>query len=225
VLTAILLYGSKARNDDEHLSDTDLLGVSRGGRIVKSYDNGGLSLHVYPKDWLFEQCSLGSLFMFHISLEAKPVYDPEGVLDEIRGRFVSKQSYTRDVEMGARMMLAASRVTANLFETKFRRRYFWGLRTALMSASAAFARPVFSASGLEKFCEIDGLALHIRMRNTAAIEECRVIGGQVIQFLNAVSGKVIGTFDGDPEENLRTLLRFGGLASVTAGEIIYGTGE
>jgi hypothetical protein len=219
VIEAVILYGSRARRDSATGSDTDLLGISVAGRIEKTYDDHGLSFHVYPLPWMLTQAAMGSLFLLHINLEASAVFDPRGHLENIRKTFQYKDSYLEDLEIGARVVMAMARLDGREFTVTRRTRYFWGLRTVVMAAAAEEGSPVFSGKALEDFSRVEGLADHIHARGRASLSECQDFGRRVIESLPGVPR---GILTQDPSENLRALLRFGGIASVTAGSIVYG---
>ena len=219
MIQAIILYGSRARNDGEPSSDVDLLGVAEDGRIQKPYDVDGLSFHVYPLQWMLENSVQGSLFLLHVASEAKAVFDPENTLELIRKSFEYKATYNTDIETGARIVFAVTSLDESQFSDKMRARYFWGLRTAIMASAADQRQPRFASKLLEQFCGVDGLAAHIQGRRTATLSECRGFGERVIRSLGHSFGDVFGS---DTDKNLRMLLEAGGVATATAGAIVYG---
>ena len=216
----ILLYGSKARSDHERFSDTDLLGISSDATISKPFDQFGLSFHVYPKIWMMQEAQNGSLFLLHIVKEAKAIYDPQNILLDLRGEFRFKDSYLSDIELGCRVVSAALGVAEAEFTSRIRRRYFWGLRTALMAEAAQKRSPRFSAGSLEKSSGIEGLASHIQGRSDASFSECREMGERMLKH----SSQYVGHFSPADRENLEVLLGRRGVGSVAAGEILYGFG-
>jgi hypothetical protein len=219
MIEAIILYGSRARRDSATGSDADLLGISANGRIEKTYEDQGVSFHVYPLAWMLTQAAKGSLFLLHINLEASAVFDPRSLLENIRKAFQYKESYLEDLEIGARVVMAMTRQAGKEFTPVQRTRYFWGLRTAIMAAAANEGTPVFSGRALEEFAKVDGLADHIHARGSASFGECRDFGRRVVENLTGAPPHILAQ---EPAENLRALLRFGGIAAVTAGSIVYG---
>lgn len=215
---AIFLYGSKARGDDDRFSDTDLLGVSLDGPIMKAFDSIGVSLHVYPLDWLRDQAADGSLFLLHLVTEARPLFDPRLILEEIRSSFLFKKSYFKEVEIGCRIVASSLAVMPLDFTEQLRKRYFWGLRTALMALSAEEREPKFSSRLLEDRFSIAGLMLHIQSRNDATVSECQRFGRKVIELMG--HGVLLG--DGyNQEENLRYIMSLGGAPGSIAAEMLY----
>jgi hypothetical protein len=219
MIQAILLYGSKARNDGERDSDTDLLGISTGGPIAKHHEDVGVSFHVYPLPWMLEHSARGSLFLSHITHEAVPLFDPEDTLSLIKNSFSFKKNYRQEIEVGIRILSAIGNLKPESFSERIRTRYFWGLRTAIMGAAANEGLPLFSSKALEEFCDIDGLALHIQNRQTAPINACKQIAQKVVSNLSALAPDVLME---DTTKNLLALFAFGGVAAATAGEIHYG---
>lgn len=219
MINAILLYGSKARGDHNRFSDTDLLGVSSSGPISKPYDESGLSFHVYPHPWLQAQAAGGSLFLLHIVTEAKVVFDPSSVLDELQTLFKYKDTYQDDVEVGSRVIAALKDVNNEIFTNKLRRRYFWGLRTALMAAGAQQRAPSFSGEALERLSNIAGLEAHIKSRDSATMSECKIFADKALSYLGFTSRF---SNEEDRKENLRALLAKPGMASLVGAEILYG---
>ena len=82
-VSAILLFGSRAREDNSRGSDTDLLLISPPGE-PQHKAIGHLSMFFYPWEKLAADARDGDLFVCHIVHEAKPVFDPLGQLDDLR---------------------------------------------------------------------------------------------------------------------------------------------
>ncbi len=217
-IDAILLYGSKARGDHDRFSDTDLLAISDGPDINKPFDQLGTSLHIYPRQWLENQSKDGSLFLLHIVTEAVPMFDPNEILKNIQSVFKYKSNYNTDWEIGLRVVAAILALNEDEFSPIMCKRYFWGLRTALMAYAANLQSPTFSARVLERTCGIAGVGLHIQTRADATPAECQRFGRQVIEkmgFARLVADET------EKSENLRYLFDFGGVGTATAAEIIY----
>lgn len=218
MIKAVILYGSKARNDHDRFSDTDLLGISGSGQIQKPYDSHGISFHVYPEEWLTNEAQGGSIFLLHIVSEAIAIFDPFDKLSKLRSEFRYRDSYRDEGEIGSRVVSAVLDLDDAEFTSVMRKRYFWGLRTALMADAAERRLPTFSAKSLENASGISGLALHIQTRADASLAECRRFGSQVVERLGMFS---IPSSIADRESNLRFLFDFGGMGTASAAEIIY----
>ena len=70
----LILYGSRARGDARPNSDVDILLAPDEGQIGKPKKFDGLSLHIYPKNWLFENARSGDLFAYHIASEGLSIH-------------------------------------------------------------------------------------------------------------------------------------------------------
>jgi hypothetical protein len=219
MLRAVFLYGSKARNDDDGASDTDLMGVSEDGQIQKTLYGPRISFHCYPLDWLLRNSADGSLFVLHIVKEAAALYDPEDCLGKLKMEFKYKSDYKKEIEVGLRILRVVESLDFAGFSPRVRTRYFWGLRTAIMAAAATERRPSFSSKALEKFVGIDGLAAHVKSRRDASLADCQNIASGIIEVLSPYAP---GVMTSDFEENLQFLRKLGGVGAVTSGEVLYG---
>ena len=217
-IESVLLYGSRARGDEGRHSDVDLLGIVSSDKIVKPFDDNGISFHLYPFSWLMESAENGALFLLHIVNEAVPLSDPKALLDRLKEAFVYKSSYLADKELGCRIIAAVANLPEDRFTGTIRRRYFWGVRPALMAMSADQRSPTFSAESLESRFSLHGLADHIHGRANARPAECRHFGREVF---NRAMGQALWNDEHSVAANLDFLMGLGGLATATAGEIIY----
>jgi hypothetical protein len=216
---ALFLYGSRARGDGGRASDVDLLGVVSSPAIEKPFDQSGISLHLYPWEWMKDQAQKGTLFLSHVVHEAVAINDPDNLLDELRRQFTFKSSYASEVELGCKIILALLGLDNDRINRNIIRKYFWGLRTALMGAAANQGSPSFSARDLEKRFSIEGLANHINTRDRETAADCKRIGARVYELL---VGQPPSLDEKSISDNLNAMFDRGGMATVTAGEIIYG---
>ena len=88
------------------------------------------------------------MFLFHITTEAVPIFDPNGQLDQIKNNFAFKESYNNEVEIAVRIMAAVESLNEDEFSDKIQTRYFWRLRTAIMAAAAPTARDIAPGQSL-----------------------------------------------------------------------------
>ncbi|HEX8401980.1 MAG TPA: nucleotidyltransferase domain-containing protein [Allosphingosinicella sp.] len=146
-MLALALFGSKARGDDNDGSDTDLL-VWTDEPYPRHLKSGHLSFAFYPEADLLRKASGGDLFAAHLVLEAKPIYDPAGVLDELRRVYRPPASY-------ASAIVAASDLAWFLLEhgrmldaALVNVRVAWCVRTVAIARSAEAGRMVFSTKAL-----------------------------------------------------------------------------
>lgn len=89
--SALLLFGSFARGDQDDSSDIDVVQVTPVR--TKSYSRGRVNITCYTTDQLGEMAVAGSLFVKHLVLEAVPLADPEGFLDTLRAEYVEPETY------------------------------------------------------------------------------------------------------------------------------------
>lgn len=146
-ISAILLFGSRAREDNSRGSDTDLLLISPPGTLQHK-SIGHLSMFFYPWEKLAADAHDGDLFVCHIVREAKPVFDPLGQLDQLRSLFKLRSSYAREIgharELGWFLDQHASALNSNLVV----RRMVWCVRTILIAQLAEQGAPVFAPAAL-----------------------------------------------------------------------------
>jgi predicted nucleotidyltransferase len=94
MLTALMLYGSRARGDFNASSDVDLLGVSP---TLPSHlvSEGNIKLNIYHQDVLLNMAVDGSLYVWHLKCEGKTIFDHEQSLNNILSSFVLKKDYSK----------------------------------------------------------------------------------------------------------------------------------
>lgn len=142
-VSAILLFGSRAREDNSRGSDTDLLLISPPG-TPQHKSIGHLSMFFYPWEKLKADARDGDLFVCHIVREAKPVFDPLSQLDQLRSQFRLRTSYAREIaharDLGWFLDRHAGALTSNVVV----RRMVWCVRTILIARTAERGTPVFA---------------------------------------------------------------------------------
>ena len=80
---AVALFGSRARGDHDPNSDIDLLLITSERRPRHVID-GNMSLSFYPKAHLSAKAKQGDLFVCHLVMEAKVVYEEDKTFEQIR---------------------------------------------------------------------------------------------------------------------------------------------
>jgi predicted nucleotidyltransferase len=150
-ISAVALFGSRARGDHGEGSDVDLLFITAEQhprhRMVSN-----LSLSLYPITTLLERAADGDLFICHLAYEAKPIYDPAGEFARVRAAFQFRDSYDREVRHASDLGWLLGRFADTLPNSSLaNRRIAWCVRTILIARSAERRRPVFSPSELAKF--------------------------------------------------------------------------
>jgi hypothetical protein len=142
-ISAVLLFGSRARGDSSRGSDTDLLLVSAGG-MPRHRSSGHLSMFFYPWPKLVEDARAGDLFVCHLTMEAQPVYDPTLRLDELRAEFRLQSSYAREIAAASDVGWFLDQHANELVPAVVTRRMLWCVRTILIAKSAERGEPVFA---------------------------------------------------------------------------------
>lgn len=176
---SLILYGSRARGDAHQGSDVDLMVSERTGGLRRPKNFSGLSVHFYPQDWLLQHARDGSLFVGHVALEGKAIFDPDGFLISLREAFLPRDSYADLCELAASVAwLLTSKDWEEHIEVK--RRYFWSVRTLAIIKTLETGRLEFATDKLEKAIGIKGFEAHIRSRDVASFEECRFFADAVI---------------------------------------------
>lgn len=186
----VILYGSRARGDAGPNADVDLMLATGAEAPQAPMERMGVSLHRYPRAWLVERAWEGDLFAYHVGHEGVSLQDDIGFLQILKKAFKRRASYVEDVRNGllvARLLVEKDWGT----DEGLRRRFFWGVRTCLISLSAAAGPPVFSGSLLEASVAIDGLADLLSRRTTASFAECRALTERLESSLAGQASKLL----------------------------------
>ena len=146
-ISAILLFGSRARQDNSRGSDTDLLLISPPG-TPRHKSIGHLSMFFYPWQKLMDDACDGDLFVCHIVREAKPMFDPLGQLDKLRSKFRLRSSYAREIAHARDLGWFLDRYAGELNSDVVVRRMVWCVRTILIARLAERGTPVFAPTAL-----------------------------------------------------------------------------
>lgn len=149
-VSAIWLFGSRARNQQSRGSDTDLLLVGSENR-TRHVSVGHLSMFFYTWEKLVRDAQEGNLFTCHIVREAVPVYDANGILERLRENFTLRRSYATEIQQASELGWFLDRYSSELPTTIVARRMIWCIRTILIARSAETGTPVFSPEALMQF--------------------------------------------------------------------------
>lgn len=174
----LILYGSRARGEADIESDVDLIFADEGDDIGIPSVTFGVSVHRYSKGWLLKQAREGTLFVYHVAFEGIALCDRDDFLSKLQQDFKKKPSYLeerREALLILRMLLESDWQS----NQEIQKRYFWAIRTILISLSADSGDPSFSSACLEKLSEIDGLAAHIRKRTVETYSNCLAMGRRI----------------------------------------------
>ncbi len=102
----------------------------------------------YPWNKLLADASEGDLFICHVTMEAKPVFDPREHLQRLRARFRLRPSYARDVSQASDLGWLLDRHADALPQQLVAKRIIWCVRTILIARAAEQGRPVFAPTEL-----------------------------------------------------------------------------
>jgi predicted nucleotidyltransferase len=150
-VSAIALFGSRARGDHEPGSDTDLLLITSES-TPRHVRKGNLSLSLYPYEDLISRAQRGDLFVCHVVKEAKVLYDHDGHFEVLRSSFRLRKSYSSEVQQASNLGWFLARFGQLLDDPALvTRRIAWCVRTVLIARSAESGNPVFSVEALTEF--------------------------------------------------------------------------
>lgn len=175
----LILYGSTARGDARPNSDVDLLLALDTEALEEPSSTKRVSVHRYPKAWLERKAKDGSLFVYHIAHEGLALDDPSDFLLELRAACVLKPSYNEELMTAG---LVVKLLTENDwgFNYHAQRRFFWALRTILVTASTRIGAPIYSTDLLERTLGPPGLSELLERRESASFEQCRRVADKII---------------------------------------------
>lgn len=146
-ISAILLFGSRAREDNRRGSDTDLLLIAPPS-VPRHKSIGHLSMFFYPWEKLAEDARAGDLFVCHIVCEAKPVFDPFGQLEQLGAMFRLRANYAREINQARELGWLLDRHASALNSQIVVRRMIWCVRTILIARLAERGTPQFAPEAL-----------------------------------------------------------------------------
>lgn len=165
-VSAMLLFGSHARGDEDIYSDTDLLLISEDDR-PQHVQNGHISTSIYPLDDLIARARNGDLFVCHIAREARAIYDPIDQLELLRQEFALRASYEREIVHASDLgWFIIDYGHESHLQFLLNRRIAWCVRTILIAKSAEMKQPVFSALELADFAHSDAVLKLIKNKET-----------------------------------------------------------
>ncbi|WP_113367304.1 nucleotidyltransferase domain-containing protein [Rhizobium mayense] len=169
-ITAMLLFGSHARGDEDVYSDTDLLLISQDDQ-PRHIQKGHLSTSIYPAEDLLKRAENGDLFVCHIVREAKAIYDPLDQLASLQARFLLRASYEQEIQNASDLgWFIIDYGHDNNLTSLLNRRIAWCVRTILIARSAEKRKPVFSAEELSAFARSDDVLKLIKNKDTNRVD-------------------------------------------------------
>lgn len=142
-LDALWLFGSHARADGTNASDVDLLAVTHNEK-TRHVCESNLSLFLYPWSILQDDARNGGLFVCHLALEAKSLFDPDDYLSSLKDAFKYRSDYSTEIahatDLGWYLVRHGKRMDSGLLA----RRALWSIRTILIARGAEQREPLFA---------------------------------------------------------------------------------
>jgi len=171
-VSAVMLFGSRARGDNTAASDTDLLMMTEDRAAPRHAVVAGISLSFYAQSDFVRRAEEGDLFVWHVLFEGRPLYDPSNRFEDLRGCFRLRSSYDREIGQGAALAWMLVR-----FGHRYRssalaaRRATWAVRTILIARSAEQGLPRFAAAELEKLAPLPETTRLIRLKTEGGLSD------------------------------------------------------
>jgi hypothetical protein len=145
--SAILLFGSRARQDHDNASDTDLLYICDEA-TPRHVSAGRTSMFFYPWHRLLAGAEAGDLFVGHIAYEARPLADPNDQLGKLKAAFRIRPSYQREIDQASDLGWFIIRFPHYLRPSLMAKRMMWCARTILIARLAEQGKLVFAPNEL-----------------------------------------------------------------------------
>ena len=146
-ISALLLFGSRARGDHSNDSDIDLLAASDVSEPTVT-GMGPATLYHYNTDWLNSKAKQGDLFVWHLIEEALAIFDPHDFLAELQKQFRFSASYEDEIATASDVGWAIASLWGELDAPSINKRLAWSVRTIAIARAAAMHMPAFSADAL-----------------------------------------------------------------------------
>lgn len=150
-LSTLILYGSRARQDNSASSDVDLFAIGNEDdyRMVVA---SKVNLAVYSRETALQMTSSGDLFMLHIVREGRPIYDERLLFRDLVASFKFKSTYGRDIYNAIELgwaLIALANTTKNW--ALLNKRIAWCVRTVVIAQAADERKAIFSARELAEY--------------------------------------------------------------------------
>ena len=173
-LSALFLFGSRARGDHSQNSDIDLLAVTDVSEFSVSGSETA-SLYQYSHAWLASRASKGDLFAWHLVSEAQAVFDPNDFLDHLRGKFRFAESYEEQIEKASDVgWLIASMGTE--LDAKLANRWLaWSVRTISIAHAAQMRTPAFAAQALASALKQPDIGFLVEQKNQLELSRLSLV--------------------------------------------------
>lgn len=150
-ISALVLYGSCARNDNTEISDVDLFALTSHDDYRMVVQNKA-NVALYPTPLALNMAYNGDLFIFHVITEGRVLYDSNGDFANLQKCFKLKNSYQKVISNASELgwaILKLGKKSTN--QTLINKRIAWCVRTILIAKAAENRDAVFSSSALKKY--------------------------------------------------------------------------
>jgi hypothetical protein len=144
---AVLLFGSRARQDNDNASDTDLMFICHEA-VPRHVSAGRTSMFFYPWQRLLDGAAAGELFVGHIAFEARSLSDPRDLLTQLKSAFRLRSSYQDEINKAADLGWFLVRFPDYLKHSVKAKRIVWCVRTILIARLAEQGRLIFAPAAL-----------------------------------------------------------------------------
>lgn len=163
-ISALVLFGSKARGDEGPNSDVDFLLITSDDK-PRHASVSKVSLSFYPYSDMLRRASVGDLFVLHIILEGKVIHDPDHRVDLIKAAFRKKDTYAEETSAATDLAWLIAKFGQQFDRALTAKRITWCVRTALIARSVEIGAPVFSPNELMKMAPIAEIGALIKQKD------------------------------------------------------------
>lgn len=157
-IKSLILFGSRARNDNTIKSDIDILAIHTQN-YYKMIAYNKHNIVYYNSELLEERTKTGNLFCLHIYKEGKIIYDTNNVFKNIIEKFRYKENYQNEIieasDLGWLLLKYKDKFDNYFYYNK---KLAWCIRTILIAQSAEKRTPVFSTNDLVNFSNDEDVA-------------------------------------------------------------------
>lgn len=206
---ALLLFGSRARGDQNDSSDIDLLAVTENEKPAVTGPSKA-RLYQYSPSWLEAKAFDGDLFIWHLVSEALPIYDPTDRLGLLNKQFRFRSDYDEQISYASDIAWMIVRCGEQLPPRTANRWLAWSVRTISIARLAALRTPAFSANALAKALRYADISTLVSQKDAEAYS--LGTGSALRNFL-----LVFGTVE--PNSNPQNLQDFRGHFSRSGNQI------
>ncbi len=155
-ISALILYGSCARGDDQPDSDVDILAIHTGNYFKHRVERK-INISFYSIQEIKEQVSRNSLFALHLFLEGKVLFESEfGFVERLLSGLNESAPREYEIKLAGEVGQFLLRFWDDIENFKFRNaRVAWVARTALIVESIKHGDPSFDEKSLLRHAGTD----------------------------------------------------------------------